>query len=122
MKNEPTFGHGKICYIEIPAKDPQISADFFEKVFDWRIRKNHGHIAFDDGVGEVSGMWIKHRDAQPYTGIVISIMVDDAIATSEAITANGGTITEPVGSRRSHEKVAIFKDPAGNIWSIYQHG
>ncbi len=119
MEKEPTFGHGKICYIEIPAVDPQASADFFEKVFGWHIRKDGGHISFDDGVGEVSGMWITNRKPQQNPGIMVSIMVDDAQATSEAIAENGGAILKPVGFQT--EKVAIFKDPGGNIWSIYQH-
>jgi predicted enzyme related to lactoylglutathione lyase len=121
MQKEPTFGHGKICYIEIPAKDPQASADFFEKVFGWHIRRDDGgHLSFDDGVGEVSGMWITDREPVSSPGLMISIMVDDAVVTSEAIAANGGEILRPVGFQP--EKVAVFKDPGGNIWSIYQHG
>jgi uncharacterized protein len=123
MKTQPTFGHGKICYLELPSVNSQASADFFEKVFNWRIRRdNSDHIAFDDGVGEVSGVWVKGRQPQQQAGIVISIMVEDALAASEAITANGGTILKPVGDPSLHEKVAIFKDPDGNVWSIYQHG
>jgi len=38
--NHPTFGNGKICYIEIPAIDIALSAAFYEKVFGWRIRKD----------------------------------------------------------------------------------
>ena len=34
--------NGKVCYIEIPAKDIQTSADFYEKVFAWKIRKDNG--------------------------------------------------------------------------------
>ena len=30
--------HGKICYIEIPATDPQRSAEFYRDVFGWNIR------------------------------------------------------------------------------------
>src|SRR5262249_20824492 len=29
----PTLGNGKICYIEIPARDVRRSAEFYEKVF-----------------------------------------------------------------------------------------
>ena len=80
-----------------------------------------GHIGFDDGVGEVSGMWVKDREPQQKPGVMISIMVNDAAATSEAIIAHGGGILKPAGSKDLHENVAIFKDPGGNIWSIYQH-
>ena len=30
--NHPTFGNGKICYIEIPATDVAISSAFYQKV------------------------------------------------------------------------------------------
>jgi uncharacterized protein len=52
----PTFANGKICYIEIPATDIARSSDFYHRSVGWNIRKRgDGSIAFDDGVGEVSG-------------------------------------------------------------------
>jgi len=36
----PTLGDGKICYIEIPASDIRRSAEFYEKVFGWRIERS----------------------------------------------------------------------------------
>ena len=46
----PTLGNGKICYIEIPATDIGRSADFYSKVFGWKIRqRGDGATAFDDG-------------------------------------------------------------------------
>ena len=55
----PTIGNGKICYIEFPATDIERSADFYKKVFGWNIRKRgDGSTSFDDGVGEVSGVWV----------------------------------------------------------------
>src|SRR5580700_6875917 len=47
----PTFGNGKICYVEIPAESVDISAAFYERVFDWTIRtRADGSVSFDDGV------------------------------------------------------------------------
>ena len=37
--NAPTLGNGKICYIEIPATDSEESAEFYEKIFGWTVRK-----------------------------------------------------------------------------------
>ncbi len=55
-KNFNNRSHGKICYLEIPALDLKVSADFYATVFNWRIRtRDDGSTAFDDGVGEVSG-------------------------------------------------------------------
>ena len=122
MANEPTYGNGKICYIEIPANDIAVSASFFEKVFGWQIRSdNAGNTSFDDGVGQVSGMWVTGPKPMATAGFVISIMVDDAEASVELIKAHGGAIIKPVDKDAS-EITAHFTDPAGNLWGIYQHG
>jgi predicted enzyme related to lactoylglutathione lyase len=46
-------------------------------------------------------------------------MVFDIAKTIAAITANGGTIVQPVGAD-APEITARFKDPAGNIFGLYQ--
>jgi len=52
----PTLGNGKICYLEIPAIDVRRSAAFYQAVVGWQSRRRgNGTVAFDDGVGEVSG-------------------------------------------------------------------
>lgn len=117
---QPTYGNGKICYLEIPATDAETSAAFYQKVFGWTIRKRgDGSISFDDTVTEVSGTWtLSRKPATP--GILIHIMVFDAEATLQAIVANGGTVVQPIGIDTS-EITAHFSDPAGNIFGIYQH-
>ena len=115
----PTYANGKICYIEIPATDIERSAAFYQKVFGWNIRKRgDGATAFDDGVGEVSGSWVKGRSpATP--GLMVYIMVNDAAATVQAVTAAGGEIVQPIGVD-APEITARFRDPGGNILGIYQ--
>jgi predicted enzyme related to lactoylglutathione lyase len=122
MENkQPTFGNGKICYIEIPATNVDESSAFYHKVFGWEIRtRGDGSVAFDDGVNEVSGAWILGRKPTTEIGLLVSIMVDDAAATLDAIIANGGKIVQPIGMD-APEITALFSDPAGNIWSLYQH-
>ncbi|HVZ96630.1 MAG TPA: VOC family protein [Chitinophagaceae bacterium] len=118
---EPTYAHGKICYLEIPAENVAASARFYEKVFGWKIRAdNTGHTAFDDTVGGVSGMWVTGRKPLSDPGIIISIMVDNAEATLESIRRHGGVITQETG-KDFPEITAHFRDPGGNILGIYQH-
>ena len=120
----PTIGQGKICYIEIPAGDIVGSAGFYSTVFGWRIRdRGNGHLAFDDGVGEVSGMWVIGRRPANEHGLRVSIMVDSVAATLEAIVANGGEIHTPIGADLP-EITARFRDPYGNVFSVYEepHG
>jgi uncharacterized protein len=117
----PTFGNGKICYIEIPATDIARSADFYQRVFGWKVRTNNeGRTSFDDGVGEVSGTWVLGRPANTTPGLMLHVMVDSAAATLEAIVANGGRVMQPIGAD-APEITAKFLDPAGNLIGLYQH-
>lgn len=116
----PKFGNGKVCYIQIPATDITRSADFYKSVFGWNIReRGDGHIAFDDGVGEVSGEWVVGRLPAAEPGLLVYIMVDSVAATVELILANGGEITQPIGAD-APEMTARFRDPGGNVLGLYQ--
>jgi len=117
---QPTYGNGKICYIEIPANDVEVSSNFYSKVFGWRLRRrSNGSIAFDDGVGQVSGTWVLGRPPMSDVGLLIYIMVDEIEATTKKISENGGTIVQPIGAD-APEITARFADPAGNILGLYQ--
>jgi predicted enzyme related to lactoylglutathione lyase len=116
----PTKSNGKICYIEIPATDVARSADFYSKVFGWRIRRRgDGATAFDDAVGEVSGAWVLNRPPAAQPGLMVYIMVDSVAATCDAVVANGGEIVQPIGAD-APEITARFRDPAGNVIGLYQ--
>jgi predicted enzyme related to lactoylglutathione lyase len=116
----PTLGNGKICYIEIPAADVRRSAAFYQKVFGWQTRqRGDGHLAFDDGVGQVSGTWVLGRPPAAQPGLLVYIMVDNVAATVEAVTANGGDIVQPIGAD-APVITARFRDPAGNVLGLYQ--
>src|SRR3954467_9796120 len=116
----PTLGNGKICYIEMPATDIEVSRKFYEDVFGWNVRtRGDGSTAFDDSVGEVSGAWVLGRPPMAEVGLLIYIMVDSVTATIEKVVANGGVIVQPIGAD-APEITARFKDPAGNILGLYQ--
>jgi predicted enzyme related to lactoylglutathione lyase len=122
MSNQtyPKVPNGKICYLQIPTINIVESANFYSKVFGWSIRtRSDGTIAFDDVPNGVSGTWVLNRKPQTKSGIRIYIMVDDVAATLEAITANGGTIVEPM-SGTAPEFIATFSDSSGNILGIGQ--
>jgi uncharacterized protein len=116
----PTLANGKICYIEIPAIDVRRSAEFYEKVFGWRIRqRSDGSIAFDDTTGEVSGTWVRGRPPATSPGLLLYIMVDSVAATIDAVVAHGGELVQPIGMD-APEITARFRDLAGNVIGLYQ--
>src|SRR2546423_15399248 len=92
-ENKPTLGNGKICYIEIPATDFNASANFYKEAFGWNVRtRGEGQLAFDDGVGQVSGTWVLNRKPMTEVGLLIYVMVDSVADTIEKVTAAGGGI------------------------------
>ena len=117
---QPHFGNGKICYLELPSRNIDESSAFYQTVFDWKIRqRSDGTIAFDDGVGEVSGTWRTDRNPTTGIGMLVHIMVDDIEVTIRKITEQGGTIVQPVG-KDAPEITAWFRDLSGNVMGLYQ--
>jgi len=115
----PTLANGKICYLVIPALDVRRSSEFYSKVFGWRLRqRDDGSTAFDDGAEQVSGTWVVGPPPQN-PGLVVYIMVDDAAVACDAVVAHGGEIVQPLGAVPP-EITALFRDPAGNVFGLYQ--
>ncbi|HEY4216475.1 MAG TPA: VOC family protein [Gemmatimonadaceae bacterium] len=112
--------HGKICYLEIPTADVERSVAFYRSVFPWSIRtRGDGATAFDDGLGEVSGSWVKGRQPSAIPGLLLYVMVDSIERTVEAIVEHGGRIVQPLGVD-APELTARFADPDGNVLGLYQ--
>lgn len=117
---QPIYGNGKVCYIEIPATDVNVSSAFYEAVFGWKLRKRgDGSVAFDDSVGQVSGTWVTGRKPGTEPGTLIYIMVDSVSLTVEEVVAHGGKIVQPIGMD-APEITARFSDPGGNVFGLYQ--
>lgn len=119
-RTPPSLRTGKICYVEIPATDVHRSAEFYKRAFGWETRqRSDGATAFDDTVNEVSGSWVVGRPPSSEPGLMIYIMVADAVAATDAVLAAGGEIVQPLDPNGG-EVVARFRDPGGNILGIYQ--
>ncbi len=113
--------HGKICYLEIPANSAQASADFYSSIFGWKVRKRgDGELAFDD-TGGVSGTWVKESDRTPDERTRTYIMVDSIADSLKQIqTAGGGVLTPRTGIGQGLGAFAIFTDPVGNEFGLYE--
>jgi predicted enzyme related to lactoylglutathione lyase len=113
---------GKICYIEIPATDIDRSVRFYTTVFGWKVRlRGDGARAFDDTTGAVSGTWVLGRTPARDTGLLTYIMVDSIAATLPKIAAAGGEAVTPLTTVSfAGDAFATFRDPAGNLFGIYQ--
>jgi predicted enzyme related to lactoylglutathione lyase len=95
--------------MEMPTADFDRSAEFYQKIFEWDVRKrSDGSVGFDDGVNQVRGTWMLGRQPASASGMVVSIMVDNTAATIDLVVAAGCEIVEPVGApcTRAHRTVS----------------
>ncbi len=114
---------GKISYVQIPAADVGESADFYETVFGWNIRRHDGgRIAFDDTTGEVSGVWLTDRPPSVEPGLLMYMNVEDVQRALEKIVEAGGEIVTPLTPQGEGEAFATFRDPAGNVLGVFHEG
>ncbi len=107
----------RIDYVEYSAIDIEATKTFFSSVFGWSFT-DYGpdYTAFEDG--RLNGGFAK-ADAVGGTGALVVIYATEIDTIKEAVTKNGGTITQDTyefpGGRRFH-----FNDPNGNelaVWS-----
>ena len=92
----PVFRHAGISYLRIPARDARQSAAFYQAVFGWTLSGDPDDPSFADGTGHVIGHW----------------------RTDLPVAGEAGVPFFPEGDLW----VATFRDPAGNVFGVWQHG
>ena len=111
--------HGKLSYVEFPAKDIEATKVFFAAVFDWSFT-DYGpeYTSFSDQ-GLKGGFY--HSQLKSLTengGALLVFYSKDLEQTLTAVTQSGGTVVKPIfsfpGGRRFH-----FIDPVGTEFAIW---
>lgn len=112
--------HGKIDYVEFPARDPAATRAFFEQAFGWSfVDYGPDYMAFSDE-GLDGGFYRADLTAQASQGSALIVFYSAQLEqTREKVIAAGGRITRDIfsfpGGRRFH-----FTEPSGNelaVWS-----
>ena len=112
--------HGKINYIELPAKDFSSTKNFYSNVFAWEF-EDYGpdYMAFSNA-GIDGGFFRSEQNSATVNGAALIVFYSIEIeATLEKIKIAGGKVVQNIFSfpsgRRFH-----FTDPNGNelaVWS-----
>jgi len=111
--------HEKINYIELPAKDLQLTKSFFTKVFNWYfVDYGTEYIAFSNE-GIDGGFYKSDLSLSTANGSALIIFYsNDLEATQSKIEKASGAIVKPIfgfpGGRRFH-----FSDPNGNEFAVW---
>lgn len=122
MKREgnPLASHGRLSYLEIPARDPRKSATFYERVFGWKIdERSSGDFRFADGDGLLIGRWATDRAVSREPGVLPVIYVNGIEAAVARAAANGGEVVAAPYAE-GDVRVARIRDPAGNVVGLWE--
>ena len=123
---------GTLNYLQVPSTDLEASASFFEDVFGWRINRypspaqtdlepQSGYVGFLDSSGQVGGEFVLGREPTREPGLLPSIHVDSIDDTLAAVVDHGGEVVEPrTAIVEGTDWQAIFRDPAGNAFALFE--
>jgi uncharacterized protein len=116
---------GKVIHFEIPAADPKRAAEFYSKVFGWKIEKYPGGQmdywlvnAGSDKEPGINGAIAVKDETHPTTINTISVTSFENAA--KAIKQTGGKLLTPKMAVPNVGYMAYCKDPEGNLFGIMQ--
>jgi predicted enzyme related to lactoylglutathione lyase len=114
-----------IVHVDIPARDPEAAAKFYEQVFDWQIDTQWPSYPMFKAEGGPAGGFSQVSDEaggdfQFKSGeVLIYLSTDDIDATLASIEANGGKTIQPRTEIPQVGFWAVFQDPAGNRIGLF---
>jgi predicted enzyme related to lactoylglutathione lyase len=117
-------GPAAIGFIEIPARDPEASARFFEAVFGWEWRAK----SWTGGsYVELDGVERKVRCALVPASVlghgaptaVIHLTAAQLATCLEKIRTAGGTVVAEPEAIDDQGLFGRFRDPDGNLWGLW---
>lgn len=118
---------GTPCWVDLIASDQQAALDFYRDLFGWQ-----GEI----GPPEFGGYAVCSLNGRPVAGIMARmapegqplppvswttyLASDDADASAQAVTDNGGTIVYPVMDVGTTGRMLVAADPTGAVFGVWQ--
>ena len=128
MSDQDRYIAGVPCWVDTTQPDPAAAAEFYAELFGWaledvmppdsQVRYFIGRL----GGGDVGAVSSQPEGAPNGAAWNTYVWVDDADETAAKVREAGGTVvTEPMDVGDSG-RMAVFADPAGAVFSVWQPG
>jgi uncharacterized protein len=114
----------RVVHFEIPAGDPQRAANFYNKVFGWKIEKWPGPMDYwmvttgADGTPGINGGLLKRQ--APTTATTNTIGVESVDSAVAAVQSAGGKMIMPKTAIPTVGYFAYCEDTEGNLFGVMQ--
>jgi predicted enzyme related to lactoylglutathione lyase/catechol 2,3-dioxygenase-like lactoylglutathione lyase family enzyme len=107
---KPTFQHGQIDYLQLPALNVGQSAAFYDNVFGWSVDASNGSFQAPGMIGQLT----TERQPANAGGPVVWISADDLGRTLRLVEASGGRVNGRPQLDNGERWLTEIDDPAGN--------
>jgi predicted enzyme related to lactoylglutathione lyase len=113
-----------VVHWEMMSKDPAKVADFYAKVFDWKVKhmpEINYRLVETGGQGGINGGILKPDKPEPWPGnLTMYINVDDLAAYRKKVKAAGGKIHVEEQEVPSMGTLCLFTDPEGRMMGLWK--
>jgi predicted enzyme related to lactoylglutathione lyase len=113
----------RVIHFEIPADNPERAANFYTKVFGWKIEKWSGPFNYwlvttgEDKETGINGAIMEKGNFKATVNTVGVASVDKAL---KKIMEAGGKVVMPKGTVPGQGYVAYVADTEGNVFGVFQ--
>lgn len=127
MSERTSYVPGTPCWVDLGSPDLDASIDFYSALFGWEVPENEnveqtgGYRRATKNGRDVAGMMpLMHEGQPPAWSTYVSVA--DATATAAAVTDAGGSVIAEPMDVLGLGHMAIFADPEGAVFGIWQPG
>ena len=112
-----------VVHWELWSKEPERVAEFYAKVFDWKIQnypEMQYHMVETGGEGGINGGIFKPKDGTWPGNMAFYIDVPDIAAAMRDVVAAGGTVIVERQEVPGMGAFGLFADPEGRVLGVWE--
>lgn len=118
---------GAPVWFDLMSSDVDRAAEFYGSLFGWSTEEPSpdfgGYRNFQINGARVAGLMpMAGSETEPTDVWAVYFRSDDAAATTESVAANGGTVIVPPMPVGDIGTMAVYIDPAGGAFGVWQPG
>jgi uncharacterized protein len=127
MSERTSYTPGTPCWVDLGTPDIDAAVDFYSGLLGWEIPEQPnsaelgGYRRAKKNGKDVAGMMPLMQEGQPPAWSTY-IAVEDADATAKAVADAGGSVLAEPMDVMDLGRMAIFADPTGAVFGIWQAG
>jgi predicted enzyme related to lactoylglutathione lyase len=127
MSERTSYAPGTPCWVDLGSPDLDASVEFYTALFGWQVPESEnveqtgGYRRATKNGADVAGMMPLMQEGQPPAWSSY-VSVADAKATAAAVAEAGGSVIAEPTDVMGLGWMAVFADPTGAVFGIWQPG